>query len=152
MIIKSSSFKQGETIPITHTCDGRNINPSLAWSDVPDGVKSFVLIVEDPDVPRIARLDGLWIHWVVWNIPSSINNIPENSFPVGAVVGKNTSGDYSYDGPCPPDKEHRYFFKLYALDTMLTLDRKAGRQDLLDAIEEHVLASAEIMGVYNRKR
>ena len=126
MKLASKAFAHGESIPAKYTCDGENISPPLEISDVPSEARSLVLIMDDPDVPRNIREDGMWDHWVVFNIPPTIGDIPEASAPEG-TPGKGTSGDHGYFGPCPPDREHRYFFKLYALDATLDLppDRKS---------------------------
>lgn len=151
MQLTSSSFQHGSSIPSTYTCDGNNTNPPLSISDVPEGTRSLVLIMDDPDVPTSIRADGNWDHWLIWNIPADTKEIPENSVPNGAVVGKNTGGDNRYGGPCPPDRQHRYFFKLFALDTLLNLPNDSTtKADLLMAMDNHILAKAELMGTYNR--
>lgn len=149
MHLISSAFVDNKTIPSRYTCDGNNINPPLQWTDVPEGTKSFVLIMEDPDVPRLVRPDGMWDHWIVWNIPSETRTIAENSVLAG-VVGKNTGGKTAYGGPCPPDKEHRYFFKLFALDAELSLPAGSSKSEVEQAMEGHILDSAELIGRYNR--
>ncbi len=151
MKIQSSAFEHNQSIPAKYTCDGDNINPPLMFSDVPIDTKSLVLIMEDPDVPKNIRADGMWNHWLVWNIPPETKEVLENATPLG-VVGKNTGGQFSYQGPCPPDREHRYLFKLYALDTMLNLDKSVTKQELEKTMEGHVKASSELIGRYNRKR
>lgn len=139
-------FDNNGSIPLTYTCDGANINPELKFSDIPDGTKELVLIIEDPDAPT-----GLWIHWMVWNINSRINIIPENSFPKDAIQGTNSFGENKYSGPCPPFGEHRYFFKLYALNTNLLLDLSATKEQLEKAMEGHIIEKAELMGLYARR-
>jgi hypothetical protein len=146
MQIESPSFKYGEEIPSKYTCDGEGINPSLVFKDAPLEAKSLALIVDDPDAPK-----GTWDHWVVWNISPSTVEIPENSIPIGATVGKNSWPRNSYGSPCPPSGSHRYFFKLYALDTTLDLPPTSGSQDLRDAMQGHILAETELMGRYRRK-
>lgn len=151
MKIISPAFEHGQSIPKAYTCDGKNISPPLTFVDVPPEAKSLALIVDDPDVPKNLRSDGLWIHWLVWDIPPSITEIPEGTKPPG-VVGQNTSGTSGYTGPCPPDREHRYFFKLYALDTILTEAKIATKDDLEKAMNgRHVIETAELMGRYNRR-
>lgn len=151
MQLTSSAFQNGESIPSTYTCDGSNTNPPLTISDVPEGTQAFVLIMDDPDVPTSIRTDGNWDHWLMWNISADTTDIAENSVPNGAVVGKNTGGENRYGGPCPPDRQHRYFFKLFALDTTLDLPNdSATKTDLLMAMNNHILAKAELMGTYNR--
>ena len=154
MKLESSAFEHEGTIPAKYTCDGSppagGISPPLKISDVPPGTRSLFLNMDDPDVPKSIRPDGLWNHWLVWNIPPETTEITEGQEPAG-VVGKNTGGKFGYQGPCPPDREHRYFFKLYALDTMLDLPAEtAAKADLEKAMEGHILAQAELMGRYNR--
>ncbi len=151
MKLESSAFEHEGTIPAKYTCDGENISPPLKISDVPPGTKSLVLIMDDPDVPKSIRPDGMWDHWLTWNIPPEISEIPEGQEPSG-VVGKNTGGSFGYRGPCPPDREHRYFFKLYALDIMLDLSPETTtKNDLEAAMQSYILSQAELMGRYNRK-
>lgn len=150
MKLISPSFGDNESIPSKYTCDGENINPPLLIEDVPEKAQSLLLIVEDPDVPKTVREDGVWDHWLVWNIEPDIKEIPENTEPYG-VVGKNTSGTFSYTGPCPPDREHRYFFKLFALDIELHVEKEATKQDLLQAMDGHVLDKTELIGLYERQ-
>lgn len=150
MKIESPAFENGASIPARFTCDGGNINPSLIVKAVPENVQSLVLIVDDPDVPRSIRADGLWVHWIVFNIPPGITLVKEGESPPG-VEGTNTGRKKGYTGPCPPDKEHRYFFKLYALDTMLDLTSGATKEDIEKAMENHVLAQAALVGVYERE-
>jgi Raf kinase inhibitor-like YbhB/YbcL family protein len=149
MNLKSRSFKHGGPIPSIYTCDGEEINPPLEWTDVPKEAKSLVLIMDDPDVPESVRKDRMWDHWVVYNIPPTAGGIAENSPPPG-VVGKGTGGKMAYQGPCPPDREHRYFFKLYALNTTLSLPPGATKPDVEKAMKGHILAEAVLMGKYDR--
>lgn len=151
MKLTSPAFAADGSIPVAYTCDGRGVNPPLEISDIPAGTKSLVLIMEDPDVPRNLRPDGLFIHWLAWNIPPDTAVIPENSEPAG-VVGKNTAGRIGYTGPCPPDGSHRYFFRLYALSTELLLASTAGKADVLHAMQHNILAQGELMGRYERQR
>lgn len=151
MQLTSSAFQHRGSIPSTYTCDGSNTNPPLTISDVPEGTQSFVLIMDDPDVPISIRPDGNWDHWLIWNIAPDTKEIAENSVPKGAVVGKNTGGKNRYGGPCPPDRQHRYFFKLFALDTTLDLPNDSTtKTDLMMAMNNHILAKAKLMGTYNR--
>lgn len=150
MKITSSAFKEGERIPFKYTCDGENINPELSWEKVPENVKSLALIMDDPDVPKSIRPDGMWVHWGMWNINPGVKTIAENSIPTGATIGVNSRDTNIYIGPCPPDREHRYFFKLYALDTTLDLPASTNKESLLRAIEGHIIDSAELMGLYER--
>ncbi len=150
MKIESSAFSHDEPIPAEFTCDGRNRIPPLVFLDIPETAQSLVLIMDDPDVPESVRPDRMWDHWLVWNIPPETTVIAAGQEPKG-VIGKNTGGEPGYMGPCPPDREHRYFFKLYALDTVLDLDPEtAGKSDILSAIKNHILEKAELMGRYNR--
>lgn len=151
MKLESAAFEHEGVIPSKYTCDGENISPPLRIADVRGEVKSLALIMDDPDVPKNLRPDGMWDHWLVWNIPPETTEIPEGQKPAG-VVGKNTGGSFGYRGPCPPDREHRYFFKLYALDTMLDLSPEmATKTDLEEAMEGHTLERTELMGRYNRQ-
>ena len=149
MQLTSSVFEDQGLIPLKYTCDGENISPPLNISGVPSGAKSLVLIMEDPDVPKTIRPDGMWDHWVVFNIPTEVNDITEGFNPPG-VMGSNTRGDLSYGGPCPPDREHRYFFKLYALDKILDLQVGASKADVEKAMEGYIIEKAELMGRYER--
>ena len=145
MKITSPAFGHNQTIPAKYTCDGENINPPLQFSDVPARAQSLVLIMDDPDAPM-----GMWVHWTLWNIDPKISNFPENSVPEGAVQGA-TNRENRYGGPCPPDREHRYFFKLYALDAKLDLGADAKKDELESAMNGHVLDQAELVGLYNRR-
>jgi hypothetical protein len=146
MKITSSAFREGQAIPAKYTCDGQDAIPPLKFEDVPQGAASLALIMDDPDAPK-----GTWDHWVVWNIPPKTTEIAEGKAPQG-VVGKNSWGKTAWGGPCPPDRQHRYFFKLYALDTQLNLSGGAEKADVEKAMKGHVLADAQLMGVYDRKR
>lgn len=146
MKIESFAFKKGEEIPSRFTCDGENINPELVFKGVPKNAKSLALIMDDPDAPM-----GVWGHWVLWNISPRITEIDQNSVPKGAVVGSNSDNKNEYHGPCPPNGLHRYFFKLYALDTVFILDSNTKAQGLVDAIKGHIIQQAELVGVYERK-
>lgn len=141
----SPAFRDGEMIPSEFTCDGTDANPSLAFHGVPDGARSLVLIVDDPDAPG-----GTWTHWTLWNIPPSMKEIAEDSVPRGASEGMTDSGRSGWGGPCPPDREHRYFFRLFALDVSLDLRPGTPVGALRSAMEGHVLAEASLMGRYGR--
>lgn len=149
MKLSSKAFSNGGSIPSLFTCEGKDINPALDISEVPEEAKSLALIVDDPDVPERVRKDRLWVHWVVYNIDPKTVKIAENAPPF-AKFGKNSDQQKEYMGPCPPDGEHRYFFKLYALDTLLELPEGATKEELLHAMEGHILAKAELMGRYNK--
>lgn len=145
MKILSPAFEHMGAIPSKYTCDGEDINPLLKFEEVPRGTESLVLIVYDPDAPA-----GLWAHWLVWNIEPNTKEIKENSAPQGAVQGLTNFGQSCYGGPCPPDREHRYFFKLYALDCGLSLDKNSKKKDLEEAMRGHIIAQAELVGLYKR--
>lgn len=149
MKLTSPAFEHEGKIPAKYTCDGENINPPLKIADVPSGAKSLVLIMDDPDVPKYLRKDGMWDHWVVFNIPPGVREIKEGEEPQG-THGIGTGSNLNYMGPCPPDREHRYFFKLYALDTELNLPEKATKQQIEKAMEGHILAETQLMGRYKR--
>lgn len=151
MRIASLAFAHNQSIPKKYTCDGENINPPLVFSDVPSEAKSLALIMEDPDVPKHIRSDGVWDHWLAWDIPADTKEIPEGKEPDG-VIGKNSGGRRGYSGPCPPDREHRYFFKLYALDVLsLHLNDSVSKKDLEKAMNNRILAKTELIGLYQRQ-
>lgn len=149
--LKTTAFQSGGTIPGRYTCSGENISPALNWTDPPPGTQAFALIVTDPDAPA-----HTWVHWVVYNLPSAARLLPEavpKSAEVrgGGVQGSNDFRDLGYGGPCPPPgKAHRYFFRLYALDARLNLQPGATRGDVERAMKRHVLAEAELIGLYGR--
>ena len=153
MEIKSAAFKNNEFIPAKYTCQGQDISPDLIFSDIPKEAKSLVLICDDPDAPM-----GTWDHWVVFNMPAATSLLPENigglqTFAYSSFrYGKNSSGENGYGGPCPPPgKAHRYFFKLYALDVPeLKLKDNARKKDVEEATKGHILAQAQLIGLYKR--
>lgn len=149
MKLTSSAFQDGGVIPSVYTCEGKGINPPLEISAVPKEAKSLVLIMDDPDVPAFVRPDQMYDHWVVFNIPPTTHKIAENSHPPG-ISGKNTSGKNGYIGPCPPDREHRYFFKLYALEKMLDLHAGATKKEVEKAMQGAILAQCQLMGRYEK--
>lgn len=149
MKIESPDFKNNEKIPVQYTCDGDDLSPALAFSEIPKNTKSLVLIVDDPDVPKSIRPDGFWTHWIVWNIPPDATGLAVEE-RIG-VEGKNTGGAVGYQGPCPPDREHRYFFRLFALDSMLDLPFGSDRSGLENAMAGHVIDEAHLIGRYERK-
>lgn len=149
MQITSSAFVDKGLIPKKYTCDGAGINPPLQFSQIPKGAQSLVLIIHDPDVPKAIRADGNWDHWIVWNIPPTTTQVKEGGVPSG-VVGKSTSGDDAYGGPCPPDKEHRYYFTLSALDTTVSLAPGSSKSEVTKKMRGHVLTTAQLMGRYAR--
>ncbi|NOY98742.1 MAG: YbhB/YbcL family Raf kinase inhibitor-like protein [Chloroflexi bacterium] len=148
--LTSSAFAPGESIPEVYSCDGDDISPPLAWGDPPEGTQSFALITDDPDAPG-----GTWVHWVLYNIPAGARSLPENipldpQLADGSLQGKNSWHRLGYGGPCPPSGTHRYFFKLYALDASPGLTAGAAKEELLQAMDGHILAQAELMGTYSR--
>ncbi len=146
MKISSPAFAHNGSIPAKYTCDGEDKSPPLVIGNVPSGAKSLALIVDDPDAPA-----GTWVHWVLWNIPPATSELGENAFPPGALQGKNSWGKNLYGGPCPPSGSHRYFFKLYALDATLDLGPATTKKELERAMEKHIVARAELTGVYKRQ-
>ncbi len=143
MEIESPVFKNNKLIPSKYTCDGENVNPPLLIGDVPVNAKSLVLIVDDPDASR-----GVFVHWTVWNIDPGIKEIKENSCPQNAVEGRTDFGRPGYGGPCPPSGTHRYFFKLFALNTTLDIDTSTEASDLEREIEDNILAKTQLVGLY----
>ncbi len=150
MKLTSSAFTEGSMIPTKYTCDGPGVSPPLAWADVPANARTLALIVEDPDAPA-----GLWTHWVVFNLPPGTTSLPEavpgdKTLSSGGAQGTNTGRRIGYSGPCPPSGTHRYYFRLYALDTPLSLGGNATTKDLQAAMKGHILADAQLMGRYKR--
>ena len=143
MRLQSKAFQHDEEIPAIYTCDGDDISPPLSISGIPDGAKSVVLIMDDPDAPA-----GTWVHWTVWNIPPSVAEIPADSVPAGAMQGVTSSGNAGYGGPCPPSGTHHYFLKAYALDTALDLPASTDAEALETAMEGHILDKAGLIGLY----
>ncbi len=151
MQVQSSAFTEGQRIPKQFTCEGEDISPPLTWSAPPSETKSLVLICDDPDAPM-----GTWVHWVVYGLPPSVTSLPQ-SVPTredvlgGGKQGRNDFGKIGYGGPCPPPgTPHRYFFKLYAVDMELALGRGAAKEDVMKAIQGHILAEGQLMGKYGR--
>ncbi len=143
--VQSSAFDNETTIPTTFTCHGKNISPPLHWSKAPAGTQSFVLIMEDPD-----GVKGHWVHWLLFNIPAHLNQFSTAMpLPKEALSGNNSWNKKGYSGPCPPTGTHRYFFKLYALDTRLTVNSSVSKNDILNAMTGHVLATTALIGVYS---
>ena len=151
MQLTSTAFSEGAPIPAKHSCNGPDVSPAFAWQGVPGEARSLALIADDPDAPR-----GTWVHWVLFNIPPDEDGLGEDipddeQLANGSIQGKNDFGNIGYGGPCPPPgKPHRYFFKLYALDQMLDLKPGATKQDLLDAMDGHILAEGQLMGTFKR--
>lgn len=157
--LESTAFPEGGMIPRKYTCDGEDVSPPLAWSNVPEAARSLVLICDDPDAPA-----GTWTHWVLFNLPAEVTALSERLPPEGDVQvasggaehaarqGRNDFGKLGYGGPCPPSGTHRYYFRLCALDTTLSLKPGASRKQVLGAMEGHVLAQGQVMGRYARSR
>jgi Raf kinase inhibitor-like YbhB/YbcL family protein len=150
--LTSDAFVSGQSIPAKYACTGRNISPALTWSEPPSGTQSFALIMDDPDAPL-----GSWVHWVLFNIPAEARSLPEdlqvtgkNAGPNAIYVGKNSSGNTRYEGPCPPGGTHRYFLRLYALDTTISLLPGATKEQVLEETEGHILAQSELMGTFSK--
>jgi Raf kinase inhibitor-like YbhB/YbcL family protein len=149
--ISSPAFANGEQIPVNYTCDGEDISPALEWGGVPENAHSLVLIVDDPDAPT-----GTWLHWLIYDIPGNVDGLPEGaaSNPAIARIGSQGQNDFSktdYGGPCPPGgPAHHYYFRLYALDELLNLPPESTRSDVEAAMKTHILAEAQLMGVYGR--
>jgi Raf kinase inhibitor-like YbhB/YbcL family protein len=144
--ITSQAFSHSGDIPAKYTCDGLDVNPPLTIEEIPPETTSLALIVEDPDAPS-----GTWVHWIVWNISPATREIKEHSLPSGAQEGMNDFRKHGYGGPCPPSGTHRYFFKLYALNTTLSLSVNATRSTLENAMKDRILSQTEFMGLYKRK-
>jgi len=154
MDLTSTAFTAQGGIPARHTCEGEDIAPALAWHGVPSGAKSLALIVDDPDAPDPAAPQRTWVHWVVADLPPNDGGLPEGGrpLPAGARDGLNDWGRTGYGGPCPPIGRHRYFFKLYALDTLLPALKEPTKAALEQAMRGHVLAQAELMGTYQKRK
>ena len=149
--LKTAAFRAGGTIPDQYTCSGENVSPALFWNQPPLGARSFALIMDDPDAPA-----GTWVHWVIYDLPASVRQLPEHVSPndgsaAGGKQGLNDFQQVGYGGPCPPlGTPHRYFFRLYALDTVLNLRGTVHRHDVDAAMKGHILARAELMATYGR--
>jgi Raf kinase inhibitor-like YbhB/YbcL family protein len=143
--ITSPAFQDNSHIPRQYTCDGKDINPPLVIENVPAETKSIALICDDPDAPM-----GTWVHWVLWNIDPTTKEIAENAVPQGAVEGMNDFKKHAYGGPCPPSGTHRYFFKVYALDTVLDISPNSTKSALEKAMKGHIIAQGQIIGLYKR--
>jgi Raf kinase inhibitor-like YbhB/YbcL family protein len=152
MQLTCDAFSEGAAIPAKYTCDDKNVSPALKWSGVPATAKSLALIADDPDAPV-----GTWVHWVLFDLPGNVNGLPEDvaqnqHLPAGGKQGLNDFKHLGYGGPCPPPgKPHRYFFKLYALDTALDLKPGASKKEVERAMTNHIVAQAQLMGTYKRK-
>ena len=152
MRLESSAFNHNGAIDKKYTCDGPDISMPLAWSDVPERTKSLALVVDDPDAPDPDAPRRVWVHWILYNIPPSVSQLAEGAaddLPAGARTGANDWDRYAYGGPCPPVGRHRYVHKLYALDTEIDRDN-LDKQALEQAMQGHILAKAELVGLYER--
>ena len=151
--ITSPSFKHEQAIPAEFTCEGNDALPELIVSGIPTNAKSLTIIVDDPDAP-----DGTWVHWIAFNIPSSMNRFPKNVNKsgvlehAGAVQATNSWGKTLWGGPCPPTGNHRYYFKIYALDSLLSLTEQATKKQVEDAMDGHIVAQGELMGTYQKTK
>ncbi len=150
LTITSPAFASGASIPAVYTCNGAGISPALAWGDPPAGTKSFALIMDDPDAPG-----GTWVHWVIYNISAASHGLAQAAsadaqLPDGSLNGKNSWGRLGYGGPCPPGGTHRYYFKIYALDAILSLSSGANNTQVLPAMQGHILAQGELMGTFGK--
>lgn len=150
--LKSDAFVNGQSIPAKYSCIGKNISPALTWNDPPAGTQSFALIMDDPDAPG-----GTWVHWVLYNIKPDWRSLQEdlpmtgkNIDPNAVFFGTNSSGNIRYDGPCPPSGTHRYYFKLYALDTQIGLLPGASKEKILEQMQGHILGQGELMGTFSK--
>jgi len=143
--ITSPAFQNNGSIPRQYTCDGKDMSPPFVIENCPQGTRSIALILDDPDASI-----GIWVHWVLWNIDPNVKEIAENAVPQGAVEGMNDFKRHRYGGPCPPSGTHRYFFKVYALDTMLDISPNSQKSDLEKAMKGHILAEGQIIGLYKR--
>jgi len=152
--ISSPAFDHDSVIPVNYTCDGDDLSPALRWSGVPEGTASLALIVDDPDAPDPAAPRLIWVHWLLYNLPADSDGLAENIeqglLPAGTLEGKNDWKRVGYGGPCPPVGQHRYFFRLYALDTVLPDLGEPDRSRLEQAMDGHILAEATLMGTYSR--
>lgn len=144
--IFSPNFENGEEIPIKFTCKGENINPELVIENIPEGTQELVLIMDDPDAPK-----GTFTHWIVWNINPKINKIEENSTPIDTVVGINSANENKYHGPCPPSGTHRYFFKIFALNSKINLNFNTNKDKLEKTIKNYIIEQAELIGLFSHK-
>ncbi|GFO66529.1 hypothetical protein GMLC_01080 [Geomonas limicola] len=146
MRLTSPAFQEGQAIPEKYTCDGENVNPPLTIAYVPPGTKSLALVIDDPDAPH-----GTFTHWMVWNLSPRQERIEENAELRETVCGKNSWGHNSYGGPCPPSGTHHYHFMLYALDSTLDISGNSNREMLANAMEDHIIAVTQLVGLYSKK-
>lgn len=153
--LTSTAFEDGGEIPTRHTCEGEDLSPDLAWSNLPARTRSLVLIVDDPDAPDPAAPRMVWDHWLLYNLPADCTGLPAavttHGLPPGTLLGTNSWGRTGYGGPCPPIGRHRYFHILYALDTLLPDLGQPEKNQLLEAMEGHILARTELVGTYQKQ-
>ena len=154
MRILSTAFSHEGAIPVLYTCEGKDVSPPLAWSDIPPGTKSLALVVDDPDAPDPEAPKMTWVHWVLYNVPPTSNGLPEGAkaLPSGTKEGVNDWKRTGYGGPCPPIGRHRYFHKLYALNTILPDLRQPTKSKLEEAMKGHILSEAQLMGTYQKSK
>ncbi len=156
LTIRSSSFTDGAKIPVRHTCEGDDVSPALAFDGIPAGARSLALVVDDPDAPDPRAPTRVWVHWVLYDLPPDTRALPEGigsaGLPKGAREGLNDWNRPGWGGPCPPIGSHRYFFRLYALDSVLGDLRRPNKAALLKAMKGHVLAEAQVMGTYEKQK
>lgn len=151
LTVSSAAFSSGSDIPVQNTCDGVNDSPPIQWTGIPEGTQTLAMIMDDPDAPG-----GTFVHWVLFNIPGTVNSLaeaacPNGVLPTGCLRGENDFGTQGYSGPCPPTgSNHRYFFKIYALDSTLSLSAGATKAELVGAMSGHILEEAELMGRFSR--
>jgi len=154
LAMASNAFNNGEGIPSTYTCEGENISPPLVWDGIPEQTQSLVLIVDDPDAPDPRAPKMTWVHWVVYNMPAETTNLAAGaslkSLPLGSEQGLNDWKQAGYGGPCPPIGRHRYFHKLFALDTTLKGKGKPTKENILEAMERHVISETVLYGTYEK--
>lgn len=154
IVLRSTAFENGGVIPLKYTCEGDDIAPPLEWDGVPENTRSLVLIVDDPDAPDPEAPRMTWVHWVVYNLPADVNGLPEGAtttmLPVGTQQGLNDWRKPGYGGPCPPIGRHRYFHKLYALDTVLEDMHTPTKAQVEAAMQGHIIAQAELVGTYKK--
>ena len=152
--LSSSAFAHQGAIPGKYTCEGADLSPPLSWSGLPPGTRSLALIVDDPDAPDPAAPKMTWVHWVIYNLPPTATGLPEgaSALPAGTLQGMNDWHRTGYGGPCPPIGRHRYFHKLYALDTVLPDLRRPTKAVLEKAMKGHILGQAELVGTYQKRR
>lgn len=152
LTLTSPAFTHADAIPARHSCDGEDISPALDWMGIPQGTESLVLIMDDPDAPDPEAPKMTWVHWVLYNLPPDLEGLPEGAdpLPAGTASGLNNWNRHGYGGPCPPIGRHRYFFKLYALDTRLGDLDSPSKAEVESAMQGHILAQTEMIGTFER--